>query len=110
MTHYLLGRVRYVLVAVAAAGILTGTIDAATASAPLSVSATVVRSCKVDSAPSSGSVSLACSKDVTAVKVTGVSASDVLVMPAETPATPVPADSVTATSADSTARFVTVNF
>jgi hypothetical protein len=105
MTHYFLVTIRYVLVAIAAAGALAGAIEAATASALLSVSATVVRSCKFDSTGSNGSVSLACSKDVTRVNVSGPTASEVLVL--DSAATSVPASR---TAADSSTSFVTLNF
>jgi hypothetical protein len=107
MTHYVLATIGYVLVVVsAAAAALTCTIAAATASVPLSVSATVVRSCKVDSTGSSGSVRLACSTNATPVMVSGATGSDVLTLPAAS----LPANSRTAARTDRSTHLVTLNF
>jgi hypothetical protein len=104
MTHYLSAAIGYVLVAAATAA----TVAAAAVSAPLSVSATVVRACKVDSAGSAGSINLACSKDVTRVKVSGGTAPEVLLLSGDS--TSVHSDARRAARTDGTVRFITVNF
>jgi hypothetical protein len=105
--------VHYVLAAVAAFAAMAITIEAGTASALLSVGVTVVRSCKVESGGTSGTISLACSKDVTRVEISGTSAPQVLMLTGGTNASELstmPADARPAEPADSVVRLVTLNF
>jgi hypothetical protein len=83
-------------------------VTAAAVSAPLSVSTTVARACKVDSAASAGSINVACSKDVTRVKVSGALAPEVLVL--STDSTSVRADNSPSGRAAGADRLITLNF
>ena len=88
---------------------MTATVGAASASAPLSVGVTVVRSCSVESAQTSGSIGLACSASASRIQVSSSGGSEVLTLASGIKAS-LDAGGRTGEQSGNAPRQITINF